>query len=203
MLSFLKFRRRSDDADSTMVSFILIFPLFFGILMTIIDTSVYFANRSIVANIARDSAREAAIFGGPGTGQVESKLEQEYGSTCTPTAAGGNTWGPDGQMSGVECQLANKLYYGSGLTNVKVTDVSCTTGQADQLASKVGDVITCAVKWNYGGIPGSVLGFVRGNGSGGTNKASDGTTTILEVNNTTVTSQSEVGLAATDHVARS
>ncbi len=56
-------KRGSDRADSNIITFILIFPLFFSFLVTMIDTSMYFANRSTIQQVARDGTRQAAIFG--------------------------------------------------------------------------------------------------------------------------------------------
>lgn len=192
MLSKIFRRRRNDRADSTIVTFVIVFPLFFSFLITMIDTSVYFANRSIVQQTARDGARTIAIFGGSGDATTQSPLEQAYGTPIACTAA---ELAKTTNRTAAECSVYRRLNQGAGLTSVVFPDgaVNCGPYRADT----VGQTTYCQITWNYNGVPGAVTNFIS---SGDTR---DGTNDALFYNNQTrVTSESEVGMSGINFVNR-
>lgn len=195
MLSKLLNKRRNDRGDSTLVTFIIVFPLFFMFLITIIDTSVYFSNRAIVQQAARDAARTTAIFGGAGTNTVMTPLEASYGnpnfvSGCEAPGYGRTVTSPSGGINAIECNLIRRLTQGgAGLINVQIDSVDCGPVRANT----VGDSTWCEVRWNYGGVPGSANNFIA---AAKGNKAADAKgDSLFRVNTTRVTSESEVGMA--------
>lgn len=207
-------RKHSDRADSHIISFVLIFPLFFSMLMTIIDTSVYFSNANIITNLTKDAARHAAIIGGPGNTVYRSRLEQDYGFTnCTPAASNkiftGNSSG-----SATECVLMNNISQNSRLINVLVWHAICNVPTVAEgnamgnynLTSAPGQEISCSVGWQYRGMPGSVLSYIGGDGGGGQRDDSEvmygENWGMLGWNRTKQFAKSEVGLTSTDAVSR-
>jgi hypothetical protein len=186
-------RRKSDAADSSIVSALFIIPLFLTVLFTMIDVSVYFSNRSTVQQVARDGARTVAIFGGNGTigpcpntiaktagSACESPLEDAYGSS-TACATLGTLSTKAVNRTNVECQVISRLDAGAGLTNVEIVSVACGPGRA----TAVGETTWCNVNWNYGGIPASTMGFIK----------SKSGNSPFDVNETRVTGQSEVNMS--------
>lgn len=168
----LRRQRQSDRGDSSMVSFVLIIPLFFSIIMTIVDSSVFFSNTAIMSNLTRDAARQAAIVGGPGNGYYYSKLEATYGfDDCMVIPGSGFMF----VGNAVECELLNRIHGGAGLVNVTPMYVQCNVQMVDALAndynltSKMGQSVWCTTGWTYDGIPGSAMGFFTGLGNGGGN----------------------------------
>ena len=150
-----------------MVSFVLIIPLFFSIIMTIVDSSVFFSNTAIMSNLTRDAARQAAIVGGPGTANYYSKLEATYGFDDCMVIPGA---GVIAVGNAVECELLNRIRGGAGLVNVTPLYVQCNVQMVDALSnnynltSKMGQSVWCTTGWTYNGIPGSAMGFFTGLG---------------------------------------
>lgn len=183
-------RRFSDRGDSSVVTFVLVFPLFFALIVTMIDTSIYLANRSVIQQTARDTARTVAIFGGTGTDAYQTPLELAYGqpNPCLdptiPEAV--KDWSKNNTPT--ECNLAKRLSNGSGLTNVEFTSDSINCGPTRTMFA--GNETFCEITWKYGGIPGSTLNFIA------VNPASSGESngSFLHNNITRVTSESEVSL---------
>jgi hypothetical protein len=183
-------RQNLDSGDASIVSFVIIMPLFFAFLVTIIDVSIFFSNRTIISQLARNEAREVAIFGGAGTSSSQTPLEQSYAS------GGYDESCPSGisiNKTPVECQLIASLgadtntnnsvstlpeQKSTGLVAATINSVSC--GPASTNA--VGETTSCNVNWTYRGIPGSFLTFIK----------IDGT-----AENLTGTAQSEVNLTGT------
>lgn len=180
-------RMRSDRADSTLVTFVLVMPLFFMFVVTMIDTSIYFANRAIIQQVARDGARQVAIFGGDGTATTRSPLEASYGDSGT-CAEVSNATGRTANKTEIECKILQRYDQGSGLTNVIVDRVDC--GPDTTLA--IGQTTFCNVDWTYGGIPGAVTNFF---------KTREGESPF-HTNQTRVTGQSEVNMTGIAPVTR-
>lgn len=203
MFSKILRNRRNDKADSTLVTFIIVLPLFFMFLITIIDSSVYFANRAVVQQIARDGARTTAIFGGAGSSIVATPLEKAYGSNvvthCEDPGYGITVSSPSGGTNGVECNVIKRLTApGAGLINVKIISVNCGPGSTPT----VGSSTYCEIKWNYGGIPGSAYNFISAHPDNKAVQENEGDA-LFRVNTTKVTSESEVSMDASACVTRS
>ena len=180
-------RMRSDRADSSLVTFVIVMPLFFMFIVTMIDTSIYFANRAIIQQVARDGARQVAIFGGDGDATQRSPLEASYGVTGT-CATVENASTRSANQTEVECQVLARYDQGAGLTSVLVTRVDCGPSRTDA----IGQMTYCDVDWTYNGIPGSTMNFI---------KTSDGASPF-NLNKTRVTGQSEVNMSGIALVPR-
>ena len=121
-------RRRRDSGDASIVTFVIVFPLFFAFLITIVDISCYFNDRTIISQAARNAAREVAIFGGAGTGTQQSPLEAAYASSgydqqCAPSTAedvSGKVTAVDPAVwpGSITSTIAKSAYNTSGLTYV-------------------------------------------------------------------------------------
>ena len=190
-------RRRSDRADSTIVTFVLVLPLFFSFIITMIDTSVYFADRSIIQQAGRDGARTIAIFGGGGDATTQSPLEKAYGQSIDPQCAAGGVYASKlTNGTAVECNVFLRLNQGSGLTSVEFPDgaINCGPYKADT----VGETTYCEISWIYHGVPGSVMNFI----SVGKNDTAGKGGSLFYNNQTRVTSESEVGMQSVSFVNR-
>lgn len=183
MFRIARLEKRRDSGES-LVSFIFIMPLFFALLMTMIDTSVYFANRSMVQQVARDGARTVAILGGAGNETQATPLEEAYGTTLSEACSGDALIVVGtGTTTPVNCGVAQRLIDSKGFINVAVNYVSC----GPDVAPTVGSSTYCEVGWNYGGIPGSGLSFIK-------KRDGDSRVSVFDANITRVSSSSEVGL---------
>lgn len=166
-MRFTKLRR--DKGDSTLVSTIIVLPLIIAILITIIDTSMFFSNRAFLVNAARDAARTVAIFGGDGTATAETPLEKAYGSSVDPCAGDlrnkyaviETSYDPYTTSSDIECQLMVNVAQSAGLVNVKVKDVKCGPNRS----TFIGQQAYCEIAWTYDGVPGSGLTLLRAAGN--------------------------------------
>lgn len=157
MTRFLAHRRTSDRADSSLVTFVVVMPLFFMFVVTMIDTSVYFSNRSTIQHVARDGARQVALLAGDGTATTRTRLEESHGreGTCALVKDAATR---TANQTEVECQVLERYADGSGLTSVTINRVDCGPSFVDT----VGQETYCAVTWAHGGVPGSAMGFIRG-----------------------------------------
>lgn len=181
MFSKIFTKRRNDRADSAIVSFVIVLPLFFSFIITMVDTSIYFANRSIIQQLGRDAARTVSIFGGNGNATQETPLEASYGQSRCSTATS-DAKAMSVNKTDIECGLATRLLGGTGVASVVFVSVAC----GPEKSPAVGSETFCIIKWTYDGIPGAVMNFVSKKGSSGS---------YFQNNTTRVTSESEVGLA--------
>lgn len=164
MIRKMRKRTKTDRGDSELVSLLILLPIVLGILFTMIDSSVYFANRAQMQAAARDGARTVAIMGGDGTPSRATPIEKRYGVTkaqaCkdldkSPVTAA--VYAAKGsQLTPIECQVLQS-YSTAGLVSVEVTNVVC----GPQRTVNVGAKTECTVDWAYSSIPGSTLGFIK------------------------------------------
>lgn len=155
MAKLLARRRHSDRGDSSLVTFVLVMPLFFMFLMTLIDTSVYFVNRATVQHVARDGARQVALLAGDGTATTRTRLEESHGrqGSCAlvPDAAHRTA-----NQTEVECQVLER-YADERLLTVTIDRVDC----GPSFVVALGQETYCSVTWSNAGVPGSALNFIR------------------------------------------
>lgn len=182
---FTKIRKLfgSDRGDSTLVSTILVIPLILGILITMIDVAVYFGNRGQILNVARDGARQVAIFGGDGTATQATPLERAYGQSRTTLCAGLST-APmvsaaySSSSSAIECGVMRSIANTQGLISIRLTGVTCGVVPSGgsgaftaNATTNIGQQVGCEIRWRYDSIPGSGLGFLERAKSMGYNDA--------------------------------
>lgn len=158
-------RRKSDKGSAELVTALFVIPIMFSLIITLIDASVLFLNRSTVESIARDSARTVAIMGGNGNETNGSPLEKAYGKTLEEACAGlTQADGYDGKNTVIECSAIQSLKNVS-LPAATIESVKCSPFST----SAVGQEVTCTVKWDYGHIPGiSFIPFGNANETVGT-----------------------------------
>lgn len=195
---FIK-KLKSDRGGSELMSFILLVPLFLGLIVTAVDVSFYFANRSQVQDIARDAARTVAIYGGTGDATKATTIEKSYGlsraSACNASRAdiakAPNkyifTQAKRSEMSAVECNVLAGLANSMGLVNFATKEpvkVKCGPNEAKTVGSRT----YCTVEYQYGSMPGAPLSFIQ-------IRQADGSSSGLLSNNViTKSSESEVKL---------
>lgn len=202
MFTKIRARLSSDRGDSTLVSTILVIPLILGILITMIDVSVYFANRGQILNTVRDGARLVAIYGGDGTATAATPLEKAYGQTRTAACTGISAMPMvsaafNSNTTAIECGVLRNIANTGGLVSVRVTSITC--GAADSAgnfvgsrATAIGAQVGCQLNWRYDSIPGSGLSFMERAKSLGINQ--DSLKEMTQV--TKVNATSEVNLAS-------
>ncbi len=156
-------RAKRDRGDSTLVSTVIIIPLIVAILITIIDTAIYFNNRAAIASNVSSAARTVAIFGGDGTATAGTPLEIAYGSPTDP-CSGAWTSNPMIEVtniamnkSDIECQLMDNITSTAGIVNVKILDAQCGPNRS----TFIGQQAFCEIAWRYDGVPASALTFMR------------------------------------------
>lgn len=154
---------RKDRADS-IVSAIIVFPIMASFLITGVDYSIFMGNRGRIQGIARDSARTVAIMGGNGIpkSNLVTPIQKAYGTSrskaCSKIDNKSIAYGAlNDNSSSTECQVIKALTVDKGLVDVSVSAVQCTP----QVATSIGAQVTCTVTWEYDGIPGSILTFIR------------------------------------------
>lgn len=164
MLRTLIKKARSDRGDSNLVSLIILIPLIIGILITIVDTSIYFSNRAQVLNEARDAARTVAIYGGDGTSVFSTPLEKAYGqprsavcnSELSSSPVTQDAYKPN-DSSAVECAAMQSINQSGGLVQTRLAAVNCGPSKS----TYIGERAYCEIQWKYDGVPGSALTFLR------------------------------------------
>ena len=185
-MNALQSRRSSDRGDSQLVTFVLVMPLLFMFVVTMIDTSIYFANRGEVQQIVRDGARQVAVLAGDGTATTRTRLEESHGmeGTCDLLA---DSAARTANRTEVECQVL-KRWETASLTNVVVERVDC----GPSFVAQVGDETYCDVRWIYGGVPGAITNFIRG----------EEDEPALRVNHTRITRKAETSTSGISPVPR-
>lgn len=161
MKFFLKNRIKSDKANS-LITAILVFPVLFIFLVSMIDFSIYLADRGQIQGIARDGARTVAIMGGNGDANSQTPIERKYGvnksEVCANAGKGAVSKGAvKATSTAIECNIMNAANNSKGLVNVQLTSVLCNP----YMSTSIGETVTCEVKWTYKGIPGSAFSFVK------------------------------------------
>lgn len=130
---FDKIRERNERGDVITALFMTPFAIFF--LFAIVNMSLYFEARSSIQNIARDGARQVALYGG-------------NNSTVPLNKTGKN----------VSQLVYNQLYAKGKCTRshcVKPPAVTCTPG----VASQAGQTVTCKVTYYYSPVASDIFGF--------------------------------------------
>ena len=152
MLSELKkhITRRSisDTGNSNTIEMIFVLLIFFAVMMTVIDTGIYFNNRYVISNAAQNGARLAAIFGGTG----KTTVAKEYGITEVHSKC--SAFGLD---NAVECSVYDELSLNSNTVNTTINSINCTPDKT----TKIGERTACEIRYTYHGLPGSGLSMTQ------------------------------------------
>lgn len=142
---------RSERGDSNVIVMIIIFPLLWAIIMTILDMGVFMTDRTIITNTLREGARSVSIVGG-----TTSDLAGAYGISKDVSACRNDHPSLDSTATdSISCVTAQSIDWNAGLVRVAVKNVKCGPDRAE----RVGDAVYCQAAYTYVGFPGSAMGF--------------------------------------------
>lgn len=147
MFKRIKNNIKSDSGVSATVELLFMIIVLFGLLVTIIDFGLYFANRNVVTNSAQNGARLAAIYGGAS----DTSVSRQYGTTSVTSECSAL-----GASNPVACSVFNELKETRGMTNVTIHRISC----GPYRTSRIGERTWCQIDWSFQGVPGSALSFL-------------------------------------------
>jgi hypothetical protein len=188
---------KGDKADSSLISLVIMIPLLVGLMITMIDTAIYFADRAQIQSIAKSGSHTVAIMGGNGNESLSTAIEAKYGltkaETCSKVKTGGiASAAKTAKSTAIECNMILGVNDTVGLVNVNVNSVKCNPPKTGAVGART----TCEIKWIYGGIPGSALSFLRSSPIAGTGSV------LAKEQITAASSESEVDLTNTYFVER-
>lgn len=130
-------KRQNERGSAELVSFIFVIPLLAWLIFSLIDISLYMNARSEISNVARDAARQVAIYGGN-----DNPLLNPYKSGT------------------IAANIKKSLYSGGKCTASgckKAPTVKCTPA----VTKKPGEMVQCSITYHYksalGGNP--IAGF--------------------------------------------
>lgn len=187
---------RSDRGGSALISFIMLTPLFLGLVITAFDTSFYFSNRGQVDAVARDAARTIAIFGGNGDASRGTTIEKSYGlnktTACSAARANNAPLKPlwlsvnKADYTPIECNALFALVSNGGIVSVSMDKAGEGVDCGPTAATKVGSRTYCTITYTYDGMPGAPMSFIQMRQEDGSSGG------LLSKNVVTKSSESEV-----------
>lgn len=157
---------RSDDAEASIITSLLLLPLIFFILITVIDVGMFYMNEATISKAARDGATTAATLGGVGSREYYAIAEQDYPQRMTQAdlAARSSEYGFTVDNT-IEALVAQDLVDSGGTYMVNLDDVRChvvneNSGDSSDV-DELGNRPVCEVEWRYDGLPLSGWGMVQ------------------------------------------
>lgn len=160
---------KDDNAESTIVSMVILFPLLLTMLITMIEVPLLFSNRNLLQSNLQQGARTVAILGSNGNGGALARTYADS-NACSNSAdipGEGSTpilsvYSGDkplvGEQSIVACETAIAIAQNSGFIAFDVYDVKCSPN----LAERIGQPTTCQATYYYSGIPGGTMSLIGG-----------------------------------------
>ena len=136
-MRFLK-RTKGNKGASTTVEFIFIILLVFVVFLLIIDSGVYFGNRSVFVSSAQNGARLAALYGGASN----TPIARQYGA---PWPSNGGNCSRAGANNLVSCTIVADLMADESTMSARVHSVRC----GPEVTSTLGERTWCEIKWSY------------------------------------------------------
>lgn len=151
---------RSEKAENT-ITMIIMFPLLWAIIMTVIDFGVYFNNRSALMQDLRDGARTVSILGG-----TQNDLSAAYGVNSTGSAPACKATGGTVndiiaaayKTDQVTREVARKVCDNTTYTQMGIYGLKC----GPKATGKVGEATWCEANYVYSGMPGSAFSWFGG-----------------------------------------
>lgn len=128
---------KQEKGDSEIISVLILLPIMLMLIFSMIDISLYVMTRSTVQGVARDGARQVAMWGGN-----ESSLR------------GKNVKTPSTNMTNA-LQHSNGACKPSACQNGKPPKATCTPKQTSQ----AGDEVSCSVTYSYQSVVGNFSFF--------------------------------------------
>lgn len=166
LLEKFKNKIESDDGASSIITFLIVVMLMLGFMITIIDVSVYFSNRSQITAAARDGARTIAIMGGNGTHDKATIIEKSYGISRAQACRGsdfkpGFAPAVKSTSTPVECNVLRNIQNNTGLISVSFDSSDTGVKCGPSIATAIGSRTYCEVTYKYNGLPGSPIGWLK------------------------------------------
>lgn len=166
--SSLSRRNCSDSGDGNLVSALFVIPMFFFLLISVIDVSMYFLSSSNISNAARDGAQNVSAVAGTGTVSRVTALENGFSQSKSRSDLRSGIPGLNtGSMrlnNTQEYLLAESLSENTSLYRVVLEDVNCGVdngnGGVTRYVSHEDHRPFCNVSWSYDGLPLSMFAFV-------------------------------------------
>lgn len=172
---------RSEKGENT-ITMIIMFPLLWAIIMTVIDFGVFFNNRSALMQDLRDGARTVSILGGTSNDLSTAYGVSATGSGATCKATGGTVTDIIDSAyttDQVTRAVAKKICDNTTYTQMSIYGLKC----GPTATSKVGEATWCQANYIYAGMPGSAFTWFGGGNDAGI--TSQGTDTISVNHGTT------------------
>lgn len=146
-----KEKAKTNNAESNTVAFLFVMVFSLMLTITIIDTGIYFLNRNIMSTAATNGARLVAVYGGTGNTADGTPIAKAYGSKADPSCVN--------KANPVVCSVEKELKGSPVSGNTSIKSISCGPVNTD----KIGVRTWCEIKWQYDGMPGSAMSFIKGN----------------------------------------
>ena len=171
-LSWAASETHSDDADSTVISMVFVFPILLMMIITMVEVPILFSNRNLMQNDLRQGARTAAILGGTGITGVSSanKLAYTYSdnTACNELGDIDNSWiDPsgvghktltDGKNDPVACETASAIGNNKSYIAFHIYEIKCGPVKTN----KIGEPTWCQASYYFDGIPGGSMSLIGG-----------------------------------------
>lgn len=142
-------RKESNSGESNTIAFLFTVVFLIALSITLIDTGIYFMNRTLITNSATNGARLVSLYGGTGMDANGTPIAKAYGSKVTSDCINK----ADPVVCSVEKELKSSPV--SGATTVE--SITCGPNKTDKLGQRT----FCEIKWSYQGVPGSALTFIK------------------------------------------
>lgn len=159
----------TDDAESTVISMVMLFPILLCMLITMIELPILFSDRNLLQTDLQQGARTAAILGSNGNqGALAATYADKNACSSTVHVKNGGTLpimqvysgGKRlvGEQSTVACETAIAIAQNQGFIAFDIYNVKC----APNLADRIGMPTTCEATYYYHGIPGGTMSMIGG-----------------------------------------
>jgi len=160
----------SDKGDANVITSMLIIPFVFFLIVSAIDIGMFFNNKMLIANAARDGARTTGIIGGTGDKENMTALEKSYAGSMTKdevtncrTLKESSEEDPDENSfiftasNSMECLVAKEIG-ASNSFRLDINNVTC----GPKTTSHIGERAYCEVDYTYNGLPASFFSILAG-----------------------------------------
>jgi Flp pilus assembly protein TadG len=130
-------QKARDDERGDIITALFMVPFVLFMLFAFVNMAVYFQARSTVGNIARDGARQVALYGGNSKSIPLNKTGKDVSQVVFDTL-----------YSGGKCSLSNCS---------QAPSVTCTPGTA----TTPGQQVSCSVTYYYTPVSTDIFGFSK------------------------------------------
>lgn len=168
VLERMKAESSSDSADASIITSLMLLPVVFFLLISVIDVGFYFMNEATVTKAAREGAETAATLGGVGSAGFYAVAEHNYPARKSQSdlARGTNEFGFTVRNT-IEYLVAEQLVQTNSTYELHLDDVTCYVyrpeigSRHNHRVQSLGHRPICEVSWRYDGLPLSGWGMVQ------------------------------------------